>query len=160
MQVRSRSLLGVAGTAFALTLLVPAGTASAAADRDTVSGSGNQGIADFEFDAFNQGTGPDSPAGGLWRAQNEFIEFNGPITCLHVDGNRAGFIYPVDESSSPEFARGQNVLISVEDNGAVGDTMGFAFLGPEAAGGFGIGCAPGPTPLTISGEGVTVHDAS
>lgn len=158
MSTRHRCMVGVAAASAALALLVPAGAASAAADRDSVSGKGSSAIANFEFEGFNQGTTPDSPSGGQWHADNPLIDFNGPITCLHVDGNRAGFIYPVEEGSSPEAAVGQSVLIWIEDNGDSGDKMGFFGPGPVEM--FMDGCAPGPTPLDITEGGVTVHDAS
>ncbi|MGQ0625805.1 MAG: hypothetical protein ACT4PP_14300 [Sporichthyaceae bacterium] len=153
-----RSLVGLAVTSAAMTLLVPVGAASAAPDRDTVSGKGASMIASFEFEGFNQGTTPDSPAGGQWQAMNPLVNFKGPITCLHVDGNRAGFIYPVEEGSTPEPAVGQSVLIWIEDNGASGDKMGFFGPGPVEM--FMDGCAPGPTPFDITSGGVTIHDAN
>lgn len=137
--------------------LLPSTGASAAPNRDEVSGKGKSMIAAFEFTGFNQGTTPDKPSGGTWRATNPLIDFRGSITCLHVDGNRAGFLYPIEEGSSPESAVGQAVLIFIEDNGDGGDKMGF--LGPGPVEMFVDGCAPGATPLDITEGGVTVHDA-
>ncbi|MGQ0632145.1 MAG: hypothetical protein ACT4P1_14080 [Sporichthyaceae bacterium] len=153
-----RSLVGLAAASAAMTLLVPVGAANAGtAKQDMVSGKGASMIAAFEFKGFNQGTTPDSPSGGTWEAKNPALNFKGPITCLHVEGNRAGFIYPVEEGSTPEAAVGQSVLIWIEDNGASGDKMGFFGPGPVEM--FMDGCAPGPTPLDITSGGVTVVDA-
>lgn len=159
MSFRNYGVVGVAAASAALALLVvPGASASAAAkDRDSVSGEGSSMIANFKFDGFNQGTTPDTPAGGTWHADNPAVDFNGPITCLHVDGNRAGFIYPIEEGSTPAPAVGQSVLISIEDNGDSGDKMGFFGPGPVEM--FMDGCAPGPTPFDITSGGVTVHDA-
>lgn len=155
----SLSSLGIAGATAAtavLAVMVPGGAATAGADRDSVKGSGNQGIADFTVNAFNEGTTPDSPSNGSFNGKNQFIDFKGKVTCLHVEGNRAGFIYPIGEGSSPEAAVGQAVYITVEDNGASGDKMGFIGPGPIPAEG---PCQPLATPLTITGPGVVVHDA-
>ena len=152
----STRIASAAAVTLACFALVPAGSASAGADRDSVKGSGNQGVADFRFAAFNNGETATS-ATGAWSAENQFIDFSGPITCLTVEGNRAGFIYPIDDESKPEAARGKAVLIWIEDNGATGDKMGF--FGPAPLEELNFGCAPGPTPLDITGPGVTVHDA-
>lgn len=153
---RHRSLVGVATAAAAIALLLPAGSASSAEERDSASGSGNNGVGDFEFDAFNQGTTPQDPAGGRFEASNAFIDFKGPITCLHVDGNKAGFIYPLEEGSMPEAVVGQAVLITVVDNGP-GNVDMMGFVGPAPIPEIGP-CMPGPAPLAIDGD-VLVHDA-
>jgi len=141
----------------AMAVALPVGAAHGAADRDEVSGKGKSAIAAFEFAGFNLGTSPDKPSGGKWQATNPLVDFRGPITCLHVEGNRAGFVYPIEEGSKPESAVGQAVLIFIEDNGDSGDKMGF--LGPAPASSFANGCAPGPTPVAITEGGVTVQDA-
>lgn len=151
-----RTPLALSALAGSLALVTATG-AGAAAERDEVSGKGMSAIAAFEFQGFNLGTSPDKPAGGTWHATNPLVDFTGPITCLHVEGNRAGFIYPIEKGSKPEPAVGQSVLIFVEDNGDTGDKMGF--LGPAPAESFVNGCAPGPTPVDITEGGVTVHDA-
>lgn len=155
MRISTRAVLSVA-VAIGCASLLPVGSASAGVDHDSVKGSGNQGIADFTFSAFNDGKTATS-AVGAWHAQNQVLNFNGPITCLQVQGNRAGFIYPIDDSSKPEAARGKAVLIWVEDNGPTGDKMGF--FGPAPLDQLNFGCAPGPTPLAVTGPGITVHDA-
>ncbi|MGQ0466711.1 MAG: hypothetical protein ACT4QG_15470 [Sporichthyaceae bacterium] len=147
----------LATTASVALALLPATTVHAAAARDEVSGKGVSPIAAFEFSGFNLGTTPDKPAGGQWQATNPLVDFKGPITCLHVDGNRAGFVYPIEQGSKPEAAVGQAVLIFIEDNGDSGDKMGF--VGPAPASSFGSDCAPGPTPVAITEGGVTVRDA-
>ncbi|MGQ0845726.1 MAG: hypothetical protein ACT4QF_16520 [Sporichthyaceae bacterium] len=157
MFARRRSAAAVAVIATSLAVFVPAGAASAvpaAAAGDKVAGKGSSAIADFAFEGFNMGGSPNE-AGGNFRGSNVFVDFAGPITCLQVDGNRAGFLYPIRENAKPSFAAGQVVLISIEDNGADGDRMGF--LGPAPAAAFATGCAPGPTPIDIVDGGVTVR---
>lgn len=153
------SLIGLATGTLMIAALVPGGSAAAKADRDTVSGDGSSAVANFRFDGFNQGTTPDTPSGGAYHADNPAvgIDFNGPITCLHVEGNRAGFLYPIEDGSKPEAAVGQTVLISIEDNGTRGDKIGF--VGPGPVDQLLDGCAPGPTPFKVAEGGVTVHDA-
>jgi hypothetical protein len=148
--------LGVAAATALLALALPGAAAHANADQDSVTESGNQGIADFTVDARNAGTTTDTPASGTFDGRNAFLHFSGPITCLDVEGNRAGFIYPIDAGSTPEAAVGQSVWVTVEDNGAAGDKMGF--VGPAAIPPNGP-CQPLAAPLAITGPGVTVHDA-
>lgn len=124
-------------------------------DVDSVRGDGSSALADFRFDGRNDDeSGTD--ASGDFVAENALMRLEGPITCLQVEGNRAGFIYPLEDGTNPEQLEGQAVLIYLEDNGSDGDKMGFVGPGPIAD---MTSCAPGPTPVPVDEGDIEVHDA-
>ncbi|HEX3825731.1 MAG TPA: hypothetical protein VHV82_00535 [Sporichthyaceae bacterium] len=156
MIVKPSRRLGALLAASALTGLVLPATAGAdtAPQYNAIEGEGNVSIADISFHAANRGpTG--TAATGYFKGDNPVTHFHGPIICLQVDGKRAGFIYPVDKTSTPEAARGQNILITVEDIGA-GATGKFGFkpLAPDAD---VTKCDPGDTPITAGSGHFTVN---
>lgn len=155
---RMRAVAAVAASAALTALLLPAPSAGAAKDVDFARGAGNMGIADIEFDGRNATAEAGSKASGEFVGDNAFIRFAGPITCLHVDGNRAGFIYPLDETSEPAAIQGQAIMITVEDKGMGVDTMGFTPLPPGAD--LESGCEPGAAPIRLMSGDFEVHDAS
>jgi hypothetical protein len=134
------------------------GTASAS-DQDSVTGDGSFALGDFKFHGQNKSddqfksTGDFEAKGpGLAKA---LIALKGPITCLNVEGNRAGFLYPVEKGSTPFLLEKEVVKISLEDGG---DTDHIGFEGPFPAAAFD-GCAPSVTPFPVNSGNVTVHDA-
>jgi hypothetical protein len=86
--------------------------------------------------------------GALPKPGDALLSLQGPVTCADFEGNRLGFLYPVEDKSRPFFAKGQFVLISAEDNGGHGrDRVGFYGPAPRE---FFHGCKPvfAPFPVT------------
>ena len=137
-----RTLLAAA----ALALALPG--AAAAAPRDSAVGTGENQIGRVSFGAHALPGVPTS-ATGHFTAKGQLAElpgvgevgpfhFEGPVTCLQVDVNKAGLIYPL-KNADPEQFEGDWIYITLEDNGnpASGDPPDrIGFAGP----------APGPPP--------------
>ncbi|MBV9314796.1 MAG: hypothetical protein JO100_13960, partial [Pseudonocardia sp.] len=60
------------------------------------------------------------------------IAAEGPVTCLIVRGNRAGFIYPV-KVGKPSFIEDDEIYIAVQDGGPHGPDF-VTFVGPARKG--------------------------
>jgi hypothetical protein len=148
-------------TLFALLALVGAASASA---RDFADGTAQGDIGRVSFSAHG-GPSPFEPVSGHFHAKGEVVpgvagefDLEGPVTCLHVMGNRAGLFYPVRDPDPPE---PNGVFVFLEDNGesAGGDTpdmIGFVpVAGPIEEPLF---CPPGPTPFELTHGNITIHD--
>ncbi len=139
--------------------------------RDFAVGTGANPIGRVSF-AAHEGPSPFRPVTGHFTARGQLatlpdstevgaFRFEGPVTCLTVEGKRAGLFYPI-KNAEPEAAEGQGVFIFVEDNGhpagdAGPDRIGFA--GPVPVPANPVACPPGATPLALEHGNVTVHDA-
>lgn len=102
---------------------------------DFVTGSGQQG-GNASFHARKTRPAP-TDVKGYFRAGGDLdgdgktdFTLAGPITCLHVQGNRAGFFYPIEKSSNPAFEGTSGVFIWIADNerssGDTPDELGFS----------------------------------
>lgn len=134
------------------------GVASAASRGAHATASGSTLVASFTFDVRNDGGRPS----GYFTATptppaNLLIALQGPATCVDIEGNKVGFIYPIQDGSRPDAIKGMGVLVSAVDNGP-GNTDFMGFVGPLPLAAF-HGCAPGLAPLAIKGD-VTVDGAS
>jgi hypothetical protein len=148
--------LGAVLTAATLaTLAVPAMANAAGTPTNSVMGEGDVGIANVTFHARNlAATG--TAATGYFVGENSATHFAGPISCLHVEGDRAGFIYTLDKTSRPMGTEGQSILITIADlhSGATGK-FGFMPLPPKAD---LTKCAPADTPIRAASGHFTVTD--
>ena len=83
----------------------------------------------------------------------------GPITCLDVQGNKAGFLYPVTQASGPgSVFLGKTLYITVQAATASAPaSMGFAGPFPN---GLLTSCAPLVTFLTAQAGSATITPAS
>ena len=158
MNKLARTGLAVLSTGMLVTM-VGYGTASAHGwghGGGSVEGDGSS-FGSFKFHGSNDSDRPFdasgyfkgvSPAGPL-------ITLEGPITCLVVDGDRAGFIYRVAGSSTPTPFTGMEVKVSIE-NGKDGGKgkIGFGFAEPA---GVQKSCEPGDASSDVNKGYVKVH---
>jgi hypothetical protein len=112
----------------------------------------------FSFHARNDSHDP-SDASGYFTSDSPFgptlNHLEGPVTCLDVSGNQAGFVYRVQRASPPVLFDGKEVKVSIQDNGHGGaDKIGFSL--PVPVGTF-KDCAPGDSSFTVSRGYVRVH---
>jgi hypothetical protein len=80
----------------------------------------------------------------------------GHVTCVHIEGNRVGVIYTIEQGSEPSFLRGQVIYAAAVDNHGNGpDESGF-IGGPP---GLFPDCRPDFVPMTpvLTGH-VTVRE--
>jgi len=89
------------------------------------------------------------------------FQFLGPVTCLVVDGNRAGLFYPINQAKTDpdELEEGfeeMGVFIFLKDGGKQ-DSDEVGFLGPVPLQN-APACFLGPTEPIDKGN-ITVHDA-
>ena len=141
-------------TAAAATLLVTAGTASAHDESGQSRAHGTSPIAVFDWHVSRDSDGHPhgyftgkAPYGG-----DILVSLEGPATCVDIEGNRVGFLYPVRDHSRPFILKGQYILISGEDNGGHGrDKMGFQ---PSAS---SFGCSPSFTPFPVTSGHIEVR---
>ena len=84
------------------------------------------------------------------------IGARGQVTCVHIEGNRVGVIYTIDEGSQPPFIRGNVIYAAAVDNHGHGpDEAGF-IGGPP---GLFSDCRPDLVPMTPVLDGhVTVRE--
>lgn len=154
-RVRKGSILVAAVSA--TMLLASAGIASAHDESGRSEAHGKTVLASFDWHVSRDS---DGAAHGYFRSKSTspfdpLIHLQGPATCVDIEGNRVGFLYPIEDSSRPFLIKGQYVLITGEDNGGHGrDKMGFLGPAPKE---FFPGCAPGVAPLSVDGH-IAVHD--
>ena len=136
------------------------GTASAGGHSSVTGKNVKTAVATAEFDARNTG-GSDYDVKGDFRGVPQspvdaLLLLEGPVTCLHVEGNKAGFLYPIKRNSMPVLIKDDYVLITVEDGGPGGtDHMGFTGPAPEAA---FPNCDPQVAPLEVTSGDIVVKD--
>ena len=155
MRTRARIVAAFASTA-AAALLLTAGTASADDGSGRSEAHGSTAIASVDWHVSRDGSGhakgyfegvATQPGGAL-------VDLKGPATCVEFDGNKVGFLYPVEDDSRPFLLKGQYVLITGEDNGGHGrDKMGFVGPAPKE---FFPNCRPGLAPLTVDEGHISV----
>ena len=110
----------------------------------------------FRFHARNDSDRP-FHATGYFTGISPFgpaVRLQGPITCLVVDGNRAGFIYQIENGSTPPLFNHLEVKVSVEQ-GRGGEDSRISFGLPAPAGSTGS-CEPGAATSEAGGR-ITVH---
>ncbi len=144
MKKLTRTGIAALSTGLLITM-VGVGTASAherGSGGGSVEGDGSS-FGSFKFHGHNGSRDP-FDASGYFKGTSPagpIITLQGPITCLVVDGNRAGFIYRIDNSSTPSPFTGQEVKVSIEQGRAGGkDKIGFSFGAPA---GTNKDCKPG-----------------
>lgn len=153
---------GIAALSTAL-LATAVGYGTAAADgydgggRGSVEGDGSS-FGSFRFHGHNGSDDPFDASGyftGISPAGPALARLQGPISCLVVDGNRAGFIYQVADGSNPPVFNGQEVKVSIEDGGdGRTDRIGFGLAVPA---GTNKTCTPDQTTSDVNKGGVEVH---
>lgn len=134
-------------------LFAASGTASAhESDDNSASGSGRTALFAFEFDVHRDS---DGKAHGYFSAKatspaDTLIAPQGPATCAAFDGNKVGFLYPLEDNSKPAALKGQVILITAQDNGP-GQTDAIGFLGPAPAAAF-PDCHPNVATMPVDGN--------
>ena len=139
----------VAAATAAAVLLVTGGTASAHDGSGRSEANGTSPIAIFNWHVSRDS---DGRAHGYFHGKAPYggdilVSLEGPATCVDIEGNKVGFLYPVVDRSRPFFLKGQYILITGVDNGGGGrDRMGFQ---PEL---LSQGCHPSVAPFPVSGR--------
>lgn len=155
--MRTRTCIAAAAvSAAAATLLVTAGTASAWDGSGSSDGHGTSPIAVFDWHVKRGANGKPS---GYFKGKAPYggdilVSLEGPATCVAIEGNRVGFLYPVQDKSRPFFLKGQFILITGEDNGGNGrDKMGFqpGVTSRE-------GCSPSFAPFPVTSGHIEVEN--
>jgi hypothetical protein len=78
----------VIAVAISVVLAIPGGAVAQVPGQDSVIGSGTANGFSFEIEA-RSGPAGESPTGFVSFESPEFLFFEGPVTCLSVDGNHA-----------------------------------------------------------------------
>jgi len=184
-----KGLIAIGATVLAV--LAPAGVSSAThqqnegSPRDFAVGAGTSGDTRVAFGAHGGPTpalGGGDPVTGHFRSGGSVLElpdgtdvgefqFEGPVTCLNVQRNKAFLIYPIKQGR-PEFMESMEIFISVQDNGKPGedgglkDKIGFTILpdstpDDDSPSEQDVGCLPpNPgVPSELEKGDITVHDA-
>jgi hypothetical protein len=156
--MRTRARIGAGLLAAAVTtLLVAVGTASAHDGSGHSEARGTTAINSFEWHVSRNGHGRPE---GYFKAKGTgpsavLVSLRGPATCVTFEGNKVGFLYPVEDNSRPFLLQGQYIQITGEDNGGHGrDKLGFVGPAPRE---FFQGCRPGLALLSVTGH-IAVHD--
>jgi hypothetical protein len=139
-----------AGVLVAILVAVGGGTASARDRSGSSEGHGRFALASFNWHLERDSDGRVSgyfkavatQPGGL------LVAPQGPVTCAEFDGNKVGFLYPLEGATRPCLLKRTYIMITAEDNGGHGrDKVGF--LGPAPREAF-PGCQPGFTPFAVT----------
>lgn len=155
-----RAGVAVLSTSLLITI-VGYGTAAAEGKQShqgSIKGDGSS-FGSFKFQARNDSNDPFkakgrfkgiSPAGPIFTLE-------GPITCLSIDGDKAGFIYQV-ENAGPLPAGGfMEVKVTIEEGrGGNPDRIGFDFAAPA---GSHSDCDPGSASQDVKDGSVEVNGA-
>ena len=112
----------VAAATAAAVLLVTGGTASAHDGSGRSEANGTSPIAIFNWHVSRDS---DGRAHGYFHGKAPYggdilVSLEGPATCVDIEGNKVGFLYPVVDRSRPFFLKGQYILITGVDNGGGG----------------------------------------
>lgn len=112
-------------------------TSASGNEPGSVRGTAGNFLATASVDAHN--TGPGTAATGWFHASGNLLlfgsigsfDFQGPVTCLDIEGNRAGLIYPITEAQGPiaQYAKGQAIYVTIVDNGPTRPSQ-IGFIGP------------------------------
>lgn len=149
METKARASITFVGIAATTTLLITAGTASADDNAGRSEGHGSSPIAIFDWHVSRDS---DGHAHGYFKGKAPYggeilVSLEGPATCVDIQDNKVGFLYPVEDKSRPFALKGQYILITGEDNGGNGrDKMGFQ---PSAT---TADCAPSVAPFPVDGH--------
>jgi hypothetical protein len=136
--------------AVALALAASVGTAIADGDAHSSDAHGTFALASFDWH-FHQDS--DGQVHGYFKAVATqpgglLVAPEGPVTCARFEGNKVGFLYPLEDDTRPALAKGTYILITAEDNGGNGrDKIGFVGPAPKAA---FPDCRPGATPFSVT----------
>ena len=156
MNKLARTGIAVLSTGLLVTM-VGYGTASASdyhGGQGSIEGAG-ESFGSFTFHGSNDSDDP-FDASGYFKGTSPagpIITLQGPITCLVVDGNRAGFIYRLDNHSTA--FSGFEVKVSIEDGEDGGkDKIGFGLAEPA---GTNKSCEPGDASSDVNKGDITVH---
>ena len=138
----------------AAAMLVTVGTATAHDGSGESRAHGMSPIASFDWHVSRDSDGHPH---GYFRGKAPYgldvlIALEGPATCVDIEGNKVGFIYPVTDHSRPFILKGQYILITGEDNGGNGrDKMGFQ---PTTS---ATGCSPSVDLFPVTSGHIEVH---
>jgi hypothetical protein len=155
MNTRARIGAAVATAVATATLLVTTGSASAHDGSGRSEAHGSSPIADFDWHVSRDSNGRPH---GYFKGKAPYgadilIFLEGPATCVDIEGNQVGFLYPVEDNSRPFILKGQSILITGVDNGGQGrDRMGFSPIG------FFNDCHPSIAPLPVTSGHIKVED--
>jgi hypothetical protein len=153
MSIRARIGTAVMAVAATATLLVTTGTANAHDRSGHSHAHGSTPIADFDWHVSRDSHGR---AHGYFKGKAPdgaalLISLEGPATCVEIEGNKVGFLYPVEDHSRPFLLKGQSLLITGVDNGGHGrDKMGFSPIG------FFHDCHPSIAPFPVTSGHIEV----
>jgi hypothetical protein len=153
MSIRARIGTAVMAVAATATLLVTTGTANAHDRSGHSHAHGSTPIADFDWHVSRDSHGR---AHGYFKGKAPdgaalLISLEGPATCVDIEGNKVGFLYPVEDHSRPFLLKGQSILITGVDNGGHGrDKMGFSPIG------FFHDCHPSIAPFPVTSGHIEV----
>ena len=154
MMLRSKVCMGVAVAVTAASVLTTVGTASAHDGSGHSEAHGTSPIAIFDWHVSRDS---DGRAHGYFKGRAPYgadvlVSLEGPATCVDIEGNKVGLLYPVVDHSRPFLLRGQSILITGIDNGGHGrDRMGFQ---PAA---IFHSCHPSVAPFPVSGRITVEH---
>lgn len=141
-----RARIGAVVAAAGVALLSITGVAIAHDGSGSSEGHGTFALATFNWH-FDRDS--DGHVSGYFKAVATqpggiFVAPQGPVTCAVFEGNKVGFLYPLEDNTKPAIAKGTYILITAEDNGGHGrDKIGF--LGPAPKAAF-PGCSPNLSP--------------
>jgi hypothetical protein len=154
--------LAVTASAALLATSAIDGSSAALAHEDrgtTATGDGATPLFTFKFHVHRDSDG--RPSGYFTAAgvgpTGALIAPQGPVTCVEFDGNKVGFLYPLEDKTRPALLRGSGtaIMITAQDNGDGHlDTMGF--LGPLPTSAF-PGCKPTLTTMPVTSGNIDIH---
>lgn len=133
MTLKWSAALGAVAAAAALLLLTPGTALARGHGGGEVYGSFSTGVFTTSFQMRQYSADPHDVSGYV-RAHPgppgtpilENIGARGHVTCIHIEGNRVGVIYSIDQGSEPPFIRGQVIYAAAVDNHGHGpDESGF-----------------------------------
>jgi hypothetical protein len=117
--------------------LVGNGTTNSGGDGGTATGNGAVPGFSFDFHVHQNGASATKGIGGYFKAKliapaGTLIAPQGPATCVDVQGNRVGFLYPLKKPSRPGTLDGTVIFITAVDGGP-GHPDRLGFIGPAPA---------------------------
>jgi hypothetical protein len=159
--MRIRARIGVViAVAATVALAVGGGTAIAQDDSGSSQGHGTFALASFDWHFQRDSDGHVSGyfKGTATQPGGVLVAPEGRVTCADFEGNKVGFLYPLEDDTRPSLAKGTYIMITAEDNGGGGrDKIGFVGPAPKEA---FPGCHPGVTPFSVTSGHTRVDSES
>ena len=149
MNTHRIGLIAASVAAAAAAVAITTGTAAAHDGSGISEGHGRFAAAQFDWHLKRDSDGHVSGyfKGVATQPGGLLVAPEGPITCARFEGNKVGFLYPLEDNTRPFILKSQYIMIVGEDNGGHGrDKIGFIGPAPKVA---FPGCEPGPTPFNV-----------